>query len=58
MQGFSVGEENCEHEPDPKSFASLVGYDDDEFYVLIDVACKHCGKSGAAKILTEDIQWV
>lgn len=47
---------NGRHEPDHYS-VQRADHDPGEGHVLVDVNCKHCGRSGACLIAPEDVNW-
>ena len=53
-----IGVDVCEesptklHEADPRSFVQA-----DDCDWIVDVYCKHCGRSGSVAIEPEEVQW-
>lgn len=55
---------NCKHEPDIHNITHadsevITSPDDKEFNFIMDITCKHCGRSGSfsVTVLKEDINW-
>jgi hypothetical protein len=53
--GTATKKKPCEHEPDPESASVVMRLDD---CWDIGVVCRHCGESGCALVLDEDVKWV